>query len=274
MAASFSKNEVVAAKRRADLIVYTDANALAPRGTDFISLNIVYVSGDTSPDYVLATGTVTNKRRSLVVADDTFTATHGTETFTAVAHGLETGDGPIRVSSSTTLPAGLTAGTDYWVIYVDADNFQLATTLANAYAGTELTISDNGTGTHTLSDTADTQRGLDGYFTYEATQAETDFDGSEFSILIEGSGYSRELGGGTYTSVSIVTGATDVWESVLEGAHSAGDLMRLFASILAGEVTNFSTGTQVFRDLADTKTRLTGTTDATGRLSIVIGDLT
>lgn len=98
------------------------------------------------------------KLSAFVNADDDFTATHGTETFTAAAHGLTTGDGPFRVSSSGTLPAGLEVGVDYWIIYVDANNFKLAASFADAGAGTAVPISDNGTGTHTLADTADTKR--------------------------------------------------------------------------------------------------------------------
>lgn len=96
---------------------------------------------------------------SLVNADDTFTATHATETFTAASHGLRTGDGPFRVSNSGgALPTGLAADTDYWIIRVDANDFKLAETRALAFAGTPVAISANGTGTHTLSDTSTTTR--------------------------------------------------------------------------------------------------------------------
>lgn len=96
---------------------------------------------------------------ALVVADDDFTATHGTETFTAASHGLETGDGPIYLSNAGgALPAGVSAATAYYVIRVDANDFKLATSRANALAGTAQAITGNGTGTHTLSDSADTTR--------------------------------------------------------------------------------------------------------------------
>jgi hypothetical protein len=82
----------------------------------------------------------------------TFTAANATEIFTAAAHGLNTGDGPVRVSNSGgALPTGLAAGTDYWVIKIDANTFFLATSLANALAGTNLLISTDGTGTQTLT---------------------------------------------------------------------------------------------------------------------------
>jgi hypothetical protein len=95
----------------------------------------------------------------LVVADDVFTADNTTEIFTAVAHGLLTGDGPIQVSNGGgALPTGLSASTNYWVIKIDADTFKLATSRANAIAGSNLLITSNGTGTQTLSDTVNTER--------------------------------------------------------------------------------------------------------------------
>lgn len=75
------------------------------------------------------------------------------DTITITAHGLTTGL-KVQVSSATTLPAGLTGATDYFVIVVDADTFKLASSLANALAGTDVDITDQGTGTHTITPTA------------------------------------------------------------------------------------------------------------------------
>lgn len=91
------------------------------------------------------------------IADTTFTTTHAANTMTDNAHGLITGDGPVRVSSAGTLPAGLAAGTDYWIIYVDANTYKLAASRADAFAGTAVDITDDGTGVHTLSDIATTE---------------------------------------------------------------------------------------------------------------------
>lgn len=93
----------------------------------------------------------------LVVADVNFTTTHETETVTLGSGDLQTGDGPFQVSNSGgALPAGYSALTDYWWIRTGSGTGQLATSLANALAGTAVSISDNGTGTHTLADTAST----------------------------------------------------------------------------------------------------------------------
>lgn len=81
-------------------------------------------------------------------AGQTFTAAT-TDLCTATAHGFATGD-RVRVSSGTTLPAGLTADTTYYVIKVSADTFKLASSDANATAATAVNITDTGTGTHTI----------------------------------------------------------------------------------------------------------------------------
>jgi hypothetical protein len=85
-----------------------------------------------------------------LVADTTFTTTHASELVNSTAHGLVTGDGPIRLrTTADDLPAGYSAETDYWVIYVSSSTFKLATSYDNAVAGTAVSISDDGTGTHT-----------------------------------------------------------------------------------------------------------------------------
>jgi len=90
----------------------------------------------------------------------TFTATNATDTFNKVSHGRSTGDGPVQVSSSGTLPARLSAATDYWIISTGANTFKLATSLVNAKLGNNVLISDDGTGTHTLRATAQTKTRL------------------------------------------------------------------------------------------------------------------
>ncbi len=90
-----------------------------------------------------------------VVADTTFTA--AANVVTAAAHGRFTGDGPFYVSSTITLPTGLSGLTPYWIIRLSANTFSFASSLANALAGTVVVISAAGSGTHTYFDSADTQ---------------------------------------------------------------------------------------------------------------------
>ena len=66
------------------------------------------------------------------------------------AHGLTTGQ-PVRVASTTALPAGLSAATTYYAAYVSDNELTLHTTNAGAVAGTgTVELTDDGTGTHTL----------------------------------------------------------------------------------------------------------------------------
>lgn len=57
----------------------------------------------------------------------------------------------VQVSTTTTLPAGLSAATDYYVIKLSDTTIKLATSYANAVAGTAIDITSTGSGTHTLN---------------------------------------------------------------------------------------------------------------------------
>lgn len=86
------------------------------------------------------------------IAATTFTTTHASELVNSNAHGLLTGDGPIRLTNSGgALPAGYAVSTDYYVIKSDANGFFLAASRALAFAGTKVAISGDGTGTHTYT---------------------------------------------------------------------------------------------------------------------------
>lgn len=86
---------------------------------------------------------------------DTFTADAPTDvcTYTSTANipsNILTGT-RVRLTTTTTLPAGLATATDYYVIKVSDSTFKLATSYANAIAGTAINITDAGTGTHTIT---------------------------------------------------------------------------------------------------------------------------
>lgn len=64
------------------------------------------------------------------------------------SHGQISGD---RIYFTTTgaLPTGVTASTAYFVVYIDANSYSVATTYANAIAGTKITTSGSQSGVHT-----------------------------------------------------------------------------------------------------------------------------
>lgn len=78
--------------------------------------------------------------------------THPSE-FMKTAHGLTTG---LKVQATTagTLAVPLVVATDYYVIRVDANYFALATSLANALAGTRIAITNVGVTSTTLTPVA------------------------------------------------------------------------------------------------------------------------
>lgn len=69
---------------------------------------------------------------------------------TWTAHGF-TGACPVVFTTSGALPTGITSGTTYWIVpsTITTNTFQIATTVANALAGTAITTSGSQSGTQT-----------------------------------------------------------------------------------------------------------------------------
>lgn len=93
----------------------------------------------------------------------------GANTLIITGHALQTGDGPINIESTLTLPGPLEADTNYWVIKVDDDTIQLADTyihtggadidgLPSGNTVTTINLADAGSGVITVSATPDSLR--------------------------------------------------------------------------------------------------------------------
>jgi hypothetical protein len=109
---------------------------------------------DAYPGAIASQGIPTSLILSLT--SRTFTANAGTDVCTAsgsLSSQNFTGKA-VTFSSTGTLPAGLVAGTVYFLIYSSSTLFKVATTLQNANAGTAIDITDAGTGTHTIAEVA------------------------------------------------------------------------------------------------------------------------
>lgn len=125
------------------------------RSVPELDLEIRSSAGETFTDLQLNSGSLAAIGS---VADDTFTAATN-DVITETAHGLRSGDGPFTVSSDDTLPAGLTAGVDYYAGVIDANTYKLYTTRSAALlVGTAVDVTDTGTGNHTRAKSASTQR--------------------------------------------------------------------------------------------------------------------
>ncbi len=80
-----------------------------------------------------------------------FTAANATEILTHVTLDIPNLS-LVQVSNSGgALPTGLSAATNYWTIRQSSTTSKLAATYADAVAGTNLLISSDGTGTHTIT---------------------------------------------------------------------------------------------------------------------------
>ena len=80
---------------------------------------------------------------------DITAAANATERLTMADHQFLDGD-LIRLVGSD-LPLNLLENTDYWVIRIDDDIFQVASSHANAIANTAITFDDDGSGTQQVS---------------------------------------------------------------------------------------------------------------------------
>ena len=88
-------------------------------------------------------GTAALQRTFAEESGTAFTADYTTDFLTSTAHGLANAD-RVMVFSSTTLPAGISSSTVYFVVNKTTDTFQLSLT----WGGSAINLTDNGTGTH------------------------------------------------------------------------------------------------------------------------------
>lgn len=96
------------------------------------------------------TSTTTTGNQALINSRD-FTVNAGTDLVTLSAGwDVQTGTA-VRLTSTTTLPAGLATSTTYYWERTTATTGELCASLADAFAGTQIDITDAGTGTHTMT---------------------------------------------------------------------------------------------------------------------------
>lgn len=128
--------------------------------------------------YQLNYSDATGSAKTFVAAN----VTPAADTITITAHGFVTG---LKVAlTGTNLPGGLSA-TNYWVIVVDANTIKLATSLANASAGTAVDITSAGT----TSDAALTPASLSQVVKLQqSNDGVTYFDVSGLTVTITGAG--------------------------------------------------------------------------------------
>lgn len=83
------------------------------------------------------------------INNNTFTASSSTGLLLTYTNDFTTYT-QVRFTTTGTLPTGLTAGTDYWIVRQSSTTSKVSTSLANAIAGTYIGYTDGGSGTHTM----------------------------------------------------------------------------------------------------------------------------
>lgn len=147
------------------------AGAAAPTG--FLLCNGASLVRATYPDLFTAIGTTfgaadgshftlpdMRSRSPVGVGTGTFSFTFastdvntGTDQIAVTANSELITGRKVQVANPGTLPTGIAAATNYYVIVIDSTHIQLATTLANAVLGTAIDITAQGSGTNTATGT-------------------------------------------------------------------------------------------------------------------------
>lgn len=145
-----SDTEIVQAILQADgeimmIVVNTPGH---PFQAAYVVTSTALQSGDTMPEMVGMPVRVTGSNgqqnvtiTSVTNASDLFTVSGG--------HGLVQGQKIRFTNSGGGLPSGISAGVDYWVIYINSTTFKVASTPFAATAGTPVNLTTDGTGTQT-----------------------------------------------------------------------------------------------------------------------------
>lgn len=147
---------------------------------------------------VLGQGVTATTVSFTALASLSFTALNAGDVFTATAHGMTTGDGPYRMTGMS-LPAGTAVDTNYWIIVLTADTFQIADTKAHALASTVTTISGDGSGSLV--------RGLNDTICAQLVQGLNDVVGKNFTA-------TQTTGAGETDYVVVTANAAGNWFSL------------------------------------------------------------
>lgn len=182
--------------------------------------------------------------------------------WTLVGHGFTTGDS-LYLTTTGALPTGLSANTLYYAVTVTDDTFRLATSRANALAGTAINTSGTQSGVHTVVDCA---WGLgDGSTTFNLPDLRE-------SVLV-GTG-TRGAGVTAHDTFNLGEFKDDRmqghWHGFGYGSSAGGSTARLTASSTTATVTA-NTATDQIRDAITDPvngTPRTGTTTRTKQVGV------
>lgn len=94
---------------------------------------------------------VTTTTEQATINSNTFTASSSSGLLLTYANDWQNFTKVRFTNSGGALPTGLSLNTDYWLVRQSATTAKVATSFANAIAGTVVAYTDDGTGTHTMT---------------------------------------------------------------------------------------------------------------------------
>lgn len=128
----------------------------------------------------------------------------------------------IQLTTTGALPTGLALATDYYVIVVDSTHIKLASSLANAVAGTAIDITGAGSGTNTATGTLSARALGDhgGEESHANTIAEMPSHDHDIYAQIAGSGQTRTAGTRYVNSNFNTQDSNDTTSTGASGKHN------------------------------------------------------
>lgn len=145
--------------------VITTANSTTHMNCTAVNAGVVTAPTVYSKNGASGTGSIT---KSVTTPGTASAVNIGNDQVTITAHGQVTGSKG-QMTTSSALPTGLSTSTDYFIIVIDANTVQFATSLANAVAGTAIDLTNAGVGTQTFTPTTSTSNVIKARFSHDDT---------------------------------------------------------------------------------------------------------
>ena len=205
-------------------------------------LKHIILENENGDDIKITNFVSSNTTNALTIDTTTLGGAAGTN-LTSTSHGLSTGDKVVYTAGGTALN-NLSSGTTYYAIKVDDNNFRLASSSANASAGTAITVGGSGNGN--ASDKFIIPMNLEILSSdFSSTSQSVDIDGLSYQaarfsgeVKIESSSAVVSTNDGGSTTVTSSTNALeDGFFSI--SSSTTGEIKTIKPVVLEGD---FSTG--------------------------------
>ena len=205
-------------------------------------LKHIILENEDGDDIKITNFVSSNTTNALTIDTTTLGGAAGTN-LTSTSHGLSTGDKVVYTAGGTALN-NLSSGTTYYAIKVDDNNFRLASSSANASAGTAITVGGSGNGN--ASDKFIIPMNLEILSSdFSSTSQSVDIDGLSYQaarfsgeVKIESSSSVVSTNDGGSTTVTSSTNALeDGFFSI--SSSTTGEIKTIKPVVLEGD---FSTG--------------------------------